>query len=55
MCIIEYFTYQRAMMVCICLAQRVSLLEGVALLEKVCHCGYGLKTLIMAAWKLVFH
>jgi hypothetical protein len=27
---------------------------GVALLEYVCHCGHGLKTLILAAWKSVF-
>jgi hypothetical protein len=26
-------------MVCICSSQRVALLEGVALLEQVCHCG----------------
>ena len=30
-----------------------ALLEGVALLEYMCHCGYGLKTLILAAWKPV--
>jgi hypothetical protein len=28
---------------------------GVALLEWVCHCGRGLRTLILAARKLVFH
>jgi len=28
-------------MVCICLIQGMSLLEGVALLEEVCHCGGG--------------
>jgi hypothetical protein len=28
---------------------------GVALLEWVCHCGRGLKTLTLAAWKSVFH
>ncbi len=29
-------------MVCICSAQGVALLEGVTLLEEVCHCGGGL-------------
>ena len=29
-------------MVCICLAQGVAVLGGVALLEWVCHCGHGL-------------
>ena len=29
-------------MVCICLAQGVALVEGVALLEEVCHSGDGL-------------
>jgi hypothetical protein len=38
-------------MVCVCLGQGVALLGGVALLEQVCHCGCGLKTLILAAWK----
>jgi hypothetical protein len=27
---------------------------GVALLEEVCHCGCGFKTLFLAAWKPVF-
>jgi hypothetical protein len=27
---------------------------GVALLEEVCHCGCGLKILVLAAWKPVF-
>ena len=31
-----------SVMVCICSAQGVALLEGVSLLEKVCHCGCGL-------------
>jgi len=30
------------MMVFICLAQGVALLEGMALLEEVCHCGGGI-------------
>jgi hypothetical protein len=42
-------------MICISLAQGVALLEGVVLLEYVCHCGRGLKTLILAAWMSVFH
>ena len=42
------------MVCCICLAQGVALL-GVALLEEVCHCGCGLKTLTLDAWKAVFH
>ena len=42
-------------MVCICLAQGVALLGGMALLELVCHCGCGLMALILAAWKSVFH
>jgi hypothetical protein len=29
-------------MVCICLTQGVALLEGMVLLEMVCHCGCGL-------------
>ena len=33
----------------------LTLLGGVALLEQVCHCGCGLKTLTLVAWKLVFH
>ena len=39
------------MMVCVCLAQGVALLGGVALLELVCHCGRGLYTLTLTAWK----
>ena len=34
--------------VCICLAQRVALLEGVALLEELCHIAYGLCCLFRA-------
>jgi hypothetical protein len=41
-------------MVCLCSAQGVALLEGVALFEKVCHCGHGLRSLILAAWKPIF-
>jgi len=37
-----------AVMICICLAQGVALLEGVALMEEVCHCGVGLETLLAA-------
>ena len=44
-----------AMMVYICLVQGVALLEGLALLEEVCHCGCGLKTLTLAAWKSIFY
>jgi hypothetical protein len=36
-------------MVCMCLAQGVALLGGVAWLEQVCHCGCALKTLALAA------
>ncbi|EDL36700.1 mCG146313, partial [Mus musculus] len=46
--------HMSCVIVCICLAQRVALLEGVTLLEFVCHCGCGFKTLILAAWKSVF-
>jgi hypothetical protein len=28
---------------------------GVTWLEWVCHCGYGLKTLTLVAWKSLFH
>jgi len=42
------------MMVCICLAQGVALLGGVALMEYMCYGGHGLKTLTLAAWKPVF-
>ncbi|EDL76602.1 rCG59223 [Rattus norvegicus] len=35
------------MVVCMCLAQGVTLLEGGALLEEVCHCGVGLETLLL--------
>jgi hypothetical protein len=48
-------TEEDNVMICICLAQGVALLGGVALLEWVCHCGQGLKTLALAAWKPVFH
>ena len=34
-------------MVCVCLVQGVALIGGVALLEYVYHCGYGLKTLTL--------
>ena len=40
---------------CICLGKGVVLLRGVDLLKSVCHCGFCLKTLILAAWKSVFH
>jgi hypothetical protein len=36
-------------MVCIGLAREVALLGGVTLLEEMCHCGGGLKTLILDA------
>jgi hypothetical protein len=49
------------MMVYICSAQGVTLLEGMGLLESVCPCrsrcvtvGVGYKTLILAAWKSDF-
>jgi hypothetical protein len=42
-------------MVCICLAQGLALLGGVALMELVCHYGCGLKTLTLSARKSVFH
>jgi hypothetical protein len=32
----------------------VGLLGSVALLKEVCHCGRGLMTLVLAAWKTVF-
>ena len=48
-------------MVCICLAQGVALLEGMALLEwvwpfwsKCVTVGEGKKTLILASWKPIF-
>jgi hypothetical protein len=34
--------------------ERETLFGGVALLEKVCHCGVGFKTLILSAWKPVY-
>jgi len=37
-----YLLNMYVVMVCICSFQGVSLLEGVALLEEVCHCGGGL-------------
>jgi hypothetical protein len=40
-------------MVCICFAQGVALLEGMALLELLCHFGEGFKTLVLASWKSV--
>ena len=42
-------------MVCIFLDQGVAPFGGVALLEQKCHCGCGLKTLALVAWKSVFH
>jgi hypothetical protein len=36
------------------MAQRVVLFAGADLLEKLCHCGCGLKTLTLAACELVF-
>ena len=49
-------------MVCICLAWRVAVLGGVALLEWVWPCwsgcvtvGVGFKTLLLAAWKSIFY
>jgi hypothetical protein len=42
-----------AVKVCIYLAQGVALLGGIVLLEWVCHCACGLKTLILAARKSV--
>ena len=36
------FYESTVVMVYICLAQKVALLEGAALLEWVCHCGHGL-------------
>lgn len=51
-----YMFYRKThgvMMVCTCLAQGVALLGGVATMGQVCHCGCGLKTLTVAAWKSV--
>jgi hypothetical protein len=42
-------------MVCICLAQGVAPLGSVALLNEVCYCGCGHKTLTLAAWKSIFY
>jgi hypothetical protein len=59
---IEPFVSFPNVMVCICSAQGVALLGGVALLEWMWPCwsrcvtvGVSFKTLILAAWKLVFH
>ena len=41
--------------VCICSAQGMTLLEDVALLKEVYIVGIGFKTLILAEWKSVFH
>jgi hypothetical protein len=45
---------QVSVIVCICLAQGMALLGGMAYLE-MCHCRRGLKTLTLAVWKSVFH
>jgi hypothetical protein len=37
------------------LAQGMALLGGVAILEWVCYYGHGLKSLLLAVWKSVFH
>ena len=51
MCLTAYLVRKTSVVVCLCSAQGVTLLGGVALLEKVCH--YGCE-LILAAWKPVF-
>jgi hypothetical protein len=40
-------------MVCLCSAQGVALLEDVALLSRCVTVGVGSKTLLLAAWKLI--
>jgi hypothetical protein len=50
-----FFLFYPIVMVCIFLDQGMAPFGGVALLEKVCHCGCGLKTLTLVAWKSVFH
>lgn len=46
---IVIFPCTLSVMVYICLIQGMALLGGVDLLELVCHCGHGLKTLTLAA------